>query len=164
MLGDEGDILVGAHEDGYPALFHALVQQPVDGVECQFEHPLVVVVVFGQQGHFHISLVPSCFGQLLADVPVGFAQFLGSGGVGHCEFALLHLGNLLEYLVVELHYPSAGTVVVAERLHADGKAVAKGSVDIVEQRPVASAPSVDALFHVAYNQVVGVGMAHALAE
>ena len=77
---------------------------------------------------------------------------------------MLDGGSCGEEIVVEGDDAAAGPVVGVKRCGLDETAVvSKLMLDAVEQPPVTRTPAIDALFHIAYNEVAAV-LRHAVAE
>ena len=164
VLGNDGDIPVGTHQNGDVGERSALLLQSADGIGNELERLLLIVVV-GQQVHADVSHGLGSCAPLLGDVGIGMAQLLGSGRILFKLLLVFLSGCFGEEGVVEGNDVPLRAVVGAQRLHLHARlGMAELLVDGVEQSPVAGTPAVDALLDIADNEVLGVAVAHALFE
>ena len=124
---------------------------------------LLLIVLGRQEFDTHKALVRLILRYLLFHVGVGFFQLTGLGFVDFLQRQVFETGGLSEEGVVERDDTSLGTVVGAERKGFRLSGI-KLTLDIIEQSPVTSTPAVDALFHVAHDEVLTVHMTHRLVE
>ena len=165
VVGDEGDIPVGAYQNGHLSRCHTTLQQAGDGVAQRRQHLFVVVVVCRQQLDVDISVLGALLRNILSYVGIGVTQLFRARGV---EFLLLFVflaGGLSKEGVVEVDDVALGAVVGLQRQNVH-HLVGMGelAVDGIQQPPVTGAPAVDALLDVANDEVLGVRMAHALLQ
>ena len=146
VVGYHGDIGVRAQQDGNLPGCDALRQQVRDMFHQQVQC-LLLVVLAREQLDIHASLVG-----------LGCRPFLLHVVIGR---HLLLTGCLCEEGVVETDDVGRRTVVGIHRQHLQSlTGILELVPDIGQQAPVATAPAVDALLHVAYYQVRRALMAH----
>ena len=164
VVGYLRDELVAAHEDGYVARRSTAGQQTAYLVGQTLEGRLTVAV--GRQQLDADAARRLALGRhLLLHVGVGMAQLVGTRGVLFAQPFVLLARGLGKEGVVEQDDVALGTVVGLQGLHGDHLlSVCKLAVDGVEQSPVARAPAVDALLHVAHDEVLGLLVAHAFLQ
>ena len=161
--------VVGAHDDGYIRRVGAEFYQMVYCLDRLVQRD-VGVVVLRKQLDVYVSGVLALVGHLLAHVGIRTLQLFGKLHVVLAAALLkvveLYLGGTLEESVVEVDDTARRTVVVRQRAYVEHVAhLRKLALDVVQHTPVARTPAVDALLHVAHNQVaVLFAVAHALLE
>ena len=147
---DEGDIAVGTHQDGDVLGLPALFQQVLHLLAQQLQRGLFVVVG-GQQADLHVTAPAGLLIDFLLYIVVG------------CH--LCYLRCLLEEGVVEEDDVCVGAVIGVQRLHVHHLlGVGKLVFDAGQQAPVAVAPAVDALLHIAHDEVLGILAAHRVLQ
>ena len=150
VLGNDGYVSVGTHQDGDVGWRHSLVEERQHLVGQQLQR-LSLIVVGRQQPHLHLPFVGTVVGHQLLHVVVG-RHFLV-------------LGSLGEEGVVEVDDAAGRAPIHAEGLHIHHlMGVAELRFDAGQQPPVATAPAVDALLHVAHDEVLGAFVAHRLLQ
>ena len=150
-------------EYGNLVLWRAVIDELPDGVGKVF-HDGVFFSVGLHHLDAYIAGVGFTFRHILTHVGIGRTQFHGFSPHHLLQPFLLFFCGEDEELVVEVDYLPARTVVGVEGQYFQQRVIiVEFLFDAVEQPPVTVAPTVDALFHVAHNQVVG-AMAHALVE
>ena len=147
-------------------LWYASGEQRIDGgqnlVKC-----LLLEVSQRIECYLHLAAVGAS--SLLLNVAVCLFQLTChvSAGLPLCFGLFFH--RHIEEGVVERHDVLGRAAVVLHRLDMQFPFL-ENALDVVQQSPVARAPSVDALLHVAHDEVlrhigfVGVGTAHAVAQ
>ena len=162
MAGDNGDGGIVAHEDGDAALADVLGHKRGYDVCHLLEHALFIIGC-GQQSDVYQSSVLALVGYQLFYVGIGLLELFGLEGTEFLLGEILELGGMAEEGVVERDDATLRTVVGLEVARLNlllGELV----LDAVEQSPIARAPTVDALLHVAHDEVGGVLVAHGLGE
>ena len=135
VVGDEGDIGIGAHEDGDILLGNALGDEVADGVDKALEH-LLLVVVGRQQPDIDVAAVLPMVRDELLDVGIGALELFGLRAVELLLVLVFELGRMAEEHVVEGDDTTVGTVVGLQGQGLD-LLFAELLTDIVEQSPVA---------------------------
>ena len=147
---DDRNVAVGTHQNGDILGFSALFQQVLHLLAQQLQRRLFVVVG-RQQADLHVTAHAGLLVDFLLHIVVG----------RH----LCCLRSLLEEGVVEEDDVCVGAEIGVQRLHVHHlRGVGKLLLDVGQQAPIAVAPAVDALLHVAYNEVLSVLAAHRLLQ
>ncbi len=132
------------------------------------QHPFGDVAATFQQLHAHAALcLPH---RLLLTLRVGMAQVVARLRLFR-RLVLLQQRRLLlrravEEPVVEVHHAPQRPVVLVHHLHPHGLVMCRWlrQRHVVQQLPVAASPAIDALFHVAHDDVVRDGVGVAVVE
>ena len=162
ILGDEGDDGIGTDEDGHLFLGGTGCQQFADGILEPLEH-LRLIILSRQKFDAHETLVSTLVRYLLHHVGVCSPQLTGLCLVDLLQRQVFEVGSLFEEGIIEGDDATLGTKVRVEAtcIHLS---VIKLTFDVVEQAPVTGTPTVDALFHIAYDEVLAALMTHRLVE
>ena len=159
---DGGDGGIDAHQDGDILLWDALRHESADGVGHQTER-LFLVVFCRQERDLHLSLCGLPLGHALCYVVIGAFQLFCLCLVEFALGLIFQFYGLQEELIVEVDDVALRTVVRLQRKGLYLSAV-ELLLDVVEQSPVARAPAVDALLHVAHDEVGSSLMTHGFVE
>ena len=162
MARDDGYGGIVAHEDGDAALTDVLSQERGDNLRCLIQHGLFVVGR-GQQSDVYKTSLLTLVGYELLDIGIGLLELFGLQRTEFLLGEILEIGDMTEEGIVEVDDATLGAVVGAEVARLD-LLVGELTLDIVQESPVARAPTVDALLHVAHDEVGGVLVAHGFGE
>ena len=148
IVGNERNLTVYSHQDGYRGIGHLLPLELKDGLGDGLERALPVVFL-RQEPDADVAFLLAAVRHLLGHVVVGRDCFV--------------LSSLGEEDVVESDDRARRAVVGVEGADVQlTVGIGKLAANIGQQPPVAAAPAVDALLHVAHNQVLSALVAHGL--
>ena len=167
-LDDRLHVAVVAYEDGHPLIGHPLGVEVADASFQVVEDdglPVLapLVVLGGEDGDADVAAVGALRGHVLMDVTI---DLLEGEGAAHGDDVVARdrlegLHGLFEEFVVEVDDMARTAAVDVEGFDVDAQR--RLPLDVAEDAPVAAAPTVDALLHVA-DEEVAAALGEALEE